>query len=86
MYVGISTYLSSQKFINKYSKYIDGVIRGFDRIFLKWHIGDVYYKDGLYYFLSQETIKLKDIKSYTLKITDQLRSHVEQFLIHSGLH
>ena len=51
-----------QKFINKYSSYIHGVIHGFDRIILKGHIGDFYYKNGFYYFLSQEAVKLKDFK------------------------
>ena len=73
-----------QKFLNKYSSYIHGVIHGFDRIILKGYIGDFYYKNGFYYFLSQETVKLKDFKSYALKITDQLKSHVEKTVSETG--
>jgi hypothetical protein len=76
--------LSMQKFLDKYSSYIHGVIHGFDRIILKGHIGDFYYKNGFYYFLSQETVKLKDFKSYALKITDQLKSHVEKTVSETG--
>ena len=44
------------KFIDKYSDYIHGVIHGFDRIILKGHISGFYQNNYFYYFLNKEKI------------------------------
>ena len=69
-----------QKFIDKYSDHIHGVVHGFDRIILKGYIGEFYYGNNFYYFLKKEEIKLKDFKGYAQKVTEQIKSHVSKIV------
>lgn len=73
-------------FLKKYSDKIHGVVHGFDRIILKGHIGDLYRKNGFYYFLSQEETKLKDFKGYFQKVRSQIKSHVEKTVSETGVY
>ena len=73
-----------QKFLNKFNSEIHGVIHGFDRIILKGHIGSFYQKNGFYFFLSMEEVKLKDFKEYVQKVTGQIKSHVNNVVSETG--
>jgi len=64
------------KFLQKFDSYISGILHGFDRIILKSHIKLFYHNNNFYHFLNQENIKLKDFKSYVLKITDDIKTHI----------
>ena len=73
-----------QKFIDKYSESIHGVLHGFDRILLKGYIGDFYYGNNFYYFLDKEGIKLKDFKEYAQRVTGLIKSHIEKIVSETG--
>jgi hypothetical protein len=75
-----------QKFIDKFSESIYGVIHGFDRIILKGYIGDFYYGNGFYYFLSKEAVKLKGFSEYAQKVTRQIKTHVEKTVSDTGVY
>ncbi|VAW18193.1 hypothetical protein MNBD_BACTEROID01-2859 [hydrothermal vent metagenome] len=75
-----------QKFIDKYSDYIHGVVHGFDRIILKGYIGEFYYGNNFYYFLNKEEIKLKDFRDYAQKVTRQIKSHVGKIISETGVY
>ena len=75
-----------QKFLNKFNSKIHGIIHGFDRIILKGHIGSFYQKNGFYFFLSMEEVKLKDFKEYVQKVTGQIKSHVNSIVSETGVY
>lgn len=73
-----------QNFLKKFNQEIHGVIHGFDRIILKGHIGSFYQKNGFYFFLGMEGVKLKNFKKYVQKVTGQIKSHVDKVVSETG--
>jgi hypothetical protein len=67
-------------FIQSNSEKIEGVLQSFDRIIIKGYLKLFYHGNNFYYFLSQENVKLKDYKSYVLKVTDQIKKHVQEII------
>ena len=75
-----------EKFIDKYSNFIHGVLHGFDRIILKGYIGEFYHGNNFYYFLNEEKVKLKDFKEYAGRVTKEIKSHVEGIISKTGVY
>jgi len=73
-----------KKFLQNFDDYINGILTGFDRIILKGHIKHFYYNNNFYYFLSQENVKLKDFKSYVLKVTADIKTPINHLIEKEG--
>jgi len=69
-----------KKFLQSFDDYITGILSGFDRIILKGHIKHFYFNNNFYYFLSQQNIKLKDFKNYVLKVTADIKTHINHLI------
>jgi hypothetical protein len=74
-----------ESFSEKYTKDIYGTLHGFDRIILKGFIRDFHIDNKFYYFLSQENTNLVSYKSYVLKKTQELKSHIESIGKRDGI-
>ena len=73
-----------KKFLQNFDDYINGILSGFDRIILKGHIKHFYYNNNFYFFLNQQNIKLKNFKSYVLKVTDRIKIHIKHLIEKEG--
>lgn len=75
-----------KNFLKKFNQKIHGVIHGFDRIILKGHIVNFHQKNGFYYFLSMEGVKLKDFKDYVQKVTSKMKKHINDIVLETGVY
>ena len=73
-----------KKFLQNFDDYINSILSGFDRIILKGHIKHFYYNNNFYFFLNQQNIKLKNFKSYVLKVTDGIKTHIKHLIEKQG--
>ena len=65
------------KFLDQYKNQIHGVLSTFDRIIFKGHITSFFQPTGIYYFLSQSNILLKDFGNYAQTFTNKLKEHLD---------
>lgn len=54
--------------------------QGFDRIIIKGPIRHFYYNNNFYYFLDEEKVRLKDYKSYVLKVTGKITAGIKRLI------
>jgi hypothetical protein len=58
---------------------LKGLLHGFDRMFFSGYLMSFFSHTGMYYYLGQQGVLLKDYKTHVIQKTKQLRSHLEQY-------
>ena len=66
------------RFIDKYSGKLLGVISGFDRLVLKGTLRPLCYPAGMMNFLLEKEVLLKDFGGYAQKLSEQLKEASQQ--------
>jgi hypothetical protein len=61
------------RFVEKYSATLLGVISGFDRLVLKGTLRPLSYTAGMMNFLLEKEVLLKDFRSYVTEVSEQLK-------------
>lgn len=64
-------------FLEKYKQDIFGQISCFDRMIFRGYLTSFFQSSGMYYYLSQSNVLLKNFKEFVLKTTKQLKDHIE---------
>ena len=66
------------RFVNKYSERLLGVLCGFDRLVLKGTLRPLSYTAGMMNFLFEKQVLLKDFGEYALGVSEQLKEASQQ--------
>jgi hypothetical protein len=72
------------RFIEKYSGKLLGVISGFDRLVLKGTLRPLSYTAGMMNFLFEKEVLLKDFHSYVQQVSEELKEASQQEAGHLG--
>lgn len=64
-------------FLEKYKQDIFGQISCFDRMIFRGYLTSFFQSSGIYYYLSQSNVLLKNFKEFVLKTSKQLKDHIE---------
>lgn len=70
-------------FVRQHAEEITGVLSCFDRLILRGHLPHSYPR-GLEAFLAQQGILRKDFKTYALKTTERIKTHVKAVVQQAG--
>jgi type III secretory pathway component EscU len=66
------------RFVEKYSEKLLGVISGFDRLVLKGTLMLLSYPAGMMNFLFEKEVLLKDFSSYAQEVSEELKEASQQ--------
>ena len=72
------------RFIEKYSSKLVGVISGFDRLVLKGTLRPLSYPAGMMNFLFEKQVLLKDFGAYAQEVSEQLKEASQQEAVRRG--
>jgi hypothetical protein len=67
-----------QRFLQQHADQIQGVLNGFDRMRFRGTLRELAYPRGMFSFLCNRDVLLKDFKSYVQGVTDRIRETTEQ--------
>lgn len=66
------------KILPEHSDKINGILSTFDRIMFKGHMGFLYRRGNMSYFLYRQNILIKDFPAYAEKCTREVRRHARR--------
>jgi hypothetical protein len=72
------------RFIEKYSGKLLGVISGFDRLVLKGTLRPLSYTAGMMNFLFEKEVLLKDFRCYVQQVSEELKEASQQEAVRLG--
>src|SRR5438132_14251301 len=71
-------------FIQRHAVSVSGVLNGFDRLRLRGTKRLLAHVGGMFNFLWQQNVLLKDFKAYVLEVTERIRRTTEQLADAAG--
>jgi hypothetical protein len=69
-----------KEFVETFQNNIHGIIHGFDRMIIKGFVHGLYMGNGFYKYLSEEGVKLKDFKEYSINTSTSIKDHLERYI------